>query len=353
MAARDSGEDEDASWWSDPTKLVTNGAFTATSATADQMILSSNADYHGTRSGPDELVFRYADTPEEASALYEAEEVSAVWTLTEEQLTQAAENPEWTGIPELSTYTVLFNCNRLQDVQIRNALSLTIDRTALAQVAGATASPAEGLVPPGVPEDEETDFRSATQPPLLDNSAEAYEEQCQEAKALMAQAGYDSGANLGQLEYLYVDEGVHAAVAEALCQMWHETLGLEITPRGVTEQELWTALRSGDYTIAATRVGAAGNDAECFLMQWTTSSPDNVVGYSNSAYDTLMSIIASASDGTARMGCLHDAEELLLTDSALSPLYYRRTDWQLRENLTGACRDARGWFVFANVVPRT
>ena len=156
----------------------------------------------------------------------------------------------------------------------------------------------------------------------------------------MAQAGYDSGANLGQLEYLYVDEGVHAAVAEALCQMWHETLGLEITPRGVTEQELWTALRSGDYTIAATRVGAAGNDAECFLMQWTTSSPDNVVGYSNSAYDTLMSIIASASDGTARMGCLHDAEELLLTDSALSPLYYRRTDWQLRENLTGACRDA-------------
>lgn len=98
---------------------------------------------------------------------------------------------------------------------------------------------------PGIPEDEETDFRSATQPPLLDNSAEAYEEQCQEAKALMAQAGYDSGANLGQLEYLYVDEGVHAAVAEALCQMWHETLGLEITPRGVTEQELWTALRSG------------------------------------------------------------------------------------------------------------
>lgn len=44
--------------------------------------------------------------------------------------------------------------------------------------------------------------------------------------------------------------------------------------------------RSGDYTIAATRVGAAGNDAECFLMQWTSSSPDNVVGYSNSAYDT-------------------------------------------------------------------
>lgn len=87
---------------------------------------------------------------------------------------------------------------------------------------------------------------------------------------------------------------------QALCQMWLETWDWSLSP-GVTEQELWTALRSGDYTIAATRVGAAGNDAECFLMQWTSSSPDNVVGYSNSAYDTLMSIIASASDGTARM----------------------------------------------------
>lgn len=84
-----------------------------------------------------------------------------------------------------------------------------------------------------------------------------------------------------------------------------------------------------------------------------TDSEENVLGYANSAYDTLMSIIASASDSAARMGCLHDAEELLLGDYALTPLYTTVTADQLRENLTGVCRDPRGWFSFTSVAVRT
>ena len=66
-----------------------------------------------------------------------------------------------------------------------------------------------------------------------------------------------------------------------------------------------------------------------------------------------MSIIARASDGTARMGCLHDAEALLLEDYVLTPLYTNGTAWELRENLTGACRDARGWFSYSGVTRKT
>ena len=106
------------------------------------------------------------------------------------------------------------------------------------------------------------------------------------------------------------------------------------------------------YEKAGVNLEAPGNDAECFLMQWTSDAQNNVVHYENSAYDTLMAIIASAPDGTARMGCLHDAEALLLGDYALSPLYTRGTDWMLRDDLMGGVRDARGWFCFSNVVKR-
>ena len=88
-------------------------------------------------------------------------------------------------------------------------------------------------------------------------------------------------------------------------------------------------------------------------MDWTSGSQDNVICYGNSAYDTLMAIIANAADGTARMGCLHDAEELLLMDHALAPLYIRGTAWELRDGLTGAFRDARGWFCFSGVMTKT
>ena len=126
---------------------------------------------------------------------------------------------------------------------------------------------------------------------------------------------------MGELEYLYVNEGSARLTAETLCQQWRDVLGIHITPRSVTEQELRAALQSGSYTAAGMRLTANGNDAECFLTDWTSHSPDNVAGYENSAYDTLMTIIANAADGTARMGCLHDAEELLIGDHVLAPLY--------------------------------
>ena len=96
-----------------------------------------------------------------------------------------------------------------------------------------------------------------------------------------------------------------------------------------------------------------GTGAECFLREWTTGSGNNLTGYANSAYDTLMSIIARAEDGTARIGCLHDAEALLLDDAVLAPLYTVGTAWELRDRYTGICRDARGWFSFSGVTERT
>ena len=143
------------------------------------------------------------------------------------------------------------------------------------------------------------------------------------------------------------------AVAQALAGMWQDALGVQLSPRAVTQEELEAALDQGTYTLAATDLKAVGNDAECFLMTWTSDSPDNVTGYANSAYDTLMTIIAGAADGEARLGCLHDAEALLLEDSPLAALYTSVTAWKLREDYTGACRDARGFFLFSAVMVRT
>ena len=356
-AAVQSSEDTDAAadpWWADPTALVTNGPYLATGYEVGMSLtVSANERYYGDQNGPRDLTFHFADAAE-AEMLYEGKTVDAVCTLTEERLAELAADENWSAVPELGAYTVLFNCRQdlFSDVLIRQAMNLAVDRNALAQIAGVTARAAEGLVPSGVPENETGDFR-AVGGALLDNDPETYDDRCAQAKALLEEAGYDRGTDLGQLEYLYVDEGTNGLVALALCQQWQDVLAIQVTPRGMTEQELWAALRTGDYMLAGVDLDAAGNDAECFLMDWTSDSQNNVVGYENSAYDTLMTIIANAADGTARMGCLHDAEELLLMDYALGPLYTRGTAWELRDGLTGAFRDARGWFCFSGVMTRT
>lgn len=349
------GEDEEtsASWWSDPTALVTNGPYVVEEYAEGSLLrLSANEEYTSTQKGPKSLVFHFAATAEEGWEMYEQELVDAVWPLPEARLTELAADEEWSPIPQLKTYSVVYNCagDLFADTAIRQALSLAVDRNALAELAGVTALAAEGLIPPGVPGVEE-DFRTEGGA-LVDNDPETYTLRCDAARNILSDAGY-SGEGLGELEYLYVEDGASGAVAQELCRQWKEVLNVQVTPRAVTSQELWAALRSGQYDLAGVDLEASGNDAECFLMDWISDSYDNVAGYENSAYDTLMSVIARASDGTARMGCLHDAEALLLEDYVLTPLYTTGTAWEMRDRLTGACRDARGWFSFSGVMARS
>jgi len=342
-------------WWSDAAALVTNGPYRVEAWDKGNAIsLVRNEKYDGNDTAPETMTFRFAKTAQAAHALYEKGEVDAIWPLTESRLAELAASEVWEAIPELGTYTALFNCDRepFSDPLIRQAMHMVIDRNALAQIAGVTALPAEGIIPHGVPENEEGDFRTLGKV-HLENDPELYEEQCQQAFALLGEAGYDSGISLGEHAFLYLNEGNNSMVAEALCQMWQEKLGMRIVPVGMPERDLWTALRTGEYAVAAVELTAVGNDAECFLMEWTSDSIDNVVGYENTAYDTLMAIIASAPDGTARMGCLHDAEELLMDSCVLAPLYTKGTGWELQETLAGGVRDARGWFDFSGVYEKS
>ena len=318
---------EAAPWWSDVAGLVTNGPYQVSGYEAgESLTLETSGTYHSDVSGPGTLTFRFADTAEEGQALYDAGTVDFLGVLPEEQMASLVEAESRALTPELGTWAVMFNCaqDTLMDARVRRALSLVIDRTAAAEAAGVTARAAEGLIPPGVPESDEADFRTSGGD-LLD---------------------------LGELEYLYVDAGNGAAVAQALVQAWQSALGLRVTARAVTEEELSAALEEGTFSLAGIEIRALGNDAECFLRQWSSTGGENVSRYANSAYDTLLSVIAGAEDETARLGCLHDAEALLLEEGAVAPLYTTVTAWTLRDSLTGLVRDGRGWFSFAGVVAR-
>lgn len=341
-------------WWSDVAGLVTNGPYQVSGYEAgESLTLETSGTYHSDVSGPGTLTFCFADTAEEGQALYDAGTVDFLGVLPEEQMASLVEAESRALTPELGTWAVVFNCaqDTLMDARVRRALSLVIDRTAAAEAAGVTARAAEGLIPPGVPESDEADFRTSGGD-LLDNDPNHRADLQEEARALLTEAGYVSVQDLGELEYLYVDVGNGAAVAQALVQAWQSALGLRVTARAVTEEELSAALEEGTFSLAGIEIRALGNDAECFLRQWSSTGGENVSRYANSAYDTLLSVIAGAEDETARLGCLHDAEALLLEEGAVAPLYTTVTAWTLRDSLTGLVRDGRGWFSFAGVVAR-
>lgn len=84
------------------------------------------------------MTFRFAETAEQAQALYEDKSVDLVWPLTDEEIAEQAEDETKTPIYELGTTSVLFNCAQevFTDPLVRRAMILAIDRGALAQAAG-------------------------------------------------------------------------------------------------------------------------------------------------------------------------------------------------------------------------
>ena len=339
-------------WWSDVEGLVTNGPYQVSGYAAGESLTLTAA---GDRdiSGPASLTFRFASAPEDAQALYDAREVDFLGILPEERIAALAAEEDPSAAPESGVYTVVLNCGQdtLMDARVRRAMSLVIDRTAAAEAAGAAASPSGGLIPPGVPESGDGDFRTVGGT-LLDSDPGHREELIQEARALLREAGYTDARDLGALEYLYVDEGAAGAVARVATESLQSALGIQASARAVTEEEFSAALDAGDFTLAGMEFRPAGSDAESYLMAWGSGREENAARYANSAYDMLLSIIAGAEDAAARLGCLHDAEAMLLEDGALAPLYTTVTAWTLREDYAGVRRDSRGWFDFTAAVPR-
>lgn len=353
-ASETAGEDAaPLKWWYDPTLLVTNGAYQASAYQSGKTLELTRSEHYYGRVRNDGVRVFFADSPETAWALYGGETVDLAYTLPQEQVdAQLSHGQSLT--PVLTVHTVLFNGAQypLDDPSVRKALTLAVDRQAVAALAGGSASAATGLVPYGIPGSAEEDFRTEGGD-LLDSSAEDYANNCEKAKQLLLGSGYDSGASSyvknNALEYLYVDEGSAAAIASALAEQWRSVLGLRIQPRAVTRTELSAALRTGEYALADVDMSASVNDAETFLAPFSSKSALNTARYSSGAYDTLLKIIDSASDPAARIACLHDAEVLLLEDAAVCPLYTTGTLWKLREGWSGLCRDPRGWFSFAGV----
>lgn len=329
-------------WASDPTKLVTNGPYTASRGEEGELILTASETYVGGVSGPEELRFLFHETAEEAWETYEAGEADFVSPLPRAETEIRAEE-DWASVSLLCTTVLLFNTQgeNFNDAESRKAFSLAIDRQALSDLTEEVSRPADGLVPYGVPDENGEDFR-ARGGDLLGESGT--EEALAQARTLLEESSY---ASASVPRFVYEDTAENALLADALWRTWMKALRVRLERIPLSADELRETLAAGDYDLALTDLRGDARDAESFLAPWRGDSSGNLVGYENGAYDTLLKVIRSASDEKARQGCLHDAEALLLDDCPVAPLLFTASAWEARDGLVGILRDGRGFFSFA------
>jgi oligopeptide transport system substrate-binding protein len=209
----------------------------------------------------------------------------------------------------LGTYFYRFNCAKkpLDDVRIRRALALAIDRKAIIERAARGGQPpATTLVPPGM--------KGYTSPPGL-------VEDVGEARRLLAEAGYPDGAGFPELAILVNKSGDHVPMAEMVQDEWHERLGINVRIDQVEWKVFLNMIQKGEYQVA--RAGWYGDyaDPNTFIDMFVTGGGNNETGWSDARYDALVARAAREPDSAVRMRILAEAEARLVAEVPIMPIY--------------------------------
>ena len=245
--------------------------------------------------------------------------------------------------PYLGTYYYLFNVTKkpFDDIKVRKALMFAIDREAIVKnITKSGELPATAYVPPGVPDATAgSDFRK-----IGGDYFKAYDPD--EAKRLLAEAGYPGGKSFPNFVLLYNTNERHKTIAEAIQRMWKETLGINCT---LTNQEWKVYLDNRNklnYDVA--RAGWIGDytDPMTFIDMWVTGGGNNDTGWSNAQYDEYVKIAKSTGDQAARMDAMHKAEAILMAEMPIGPIYFYTRPELIKPYIKGYYASALGYTDF-------
>ena len=313
--------------WTRPGNLVSSGPFGLKEWNAHQHILVEKSPTYWDRANVRLNAIRFypidnIDTEERA---YRAGQLHVTWSLSLSKVLplQREKSPALRIDPNLQTYFFRLNIRKppLDDVRVRRALALSIDRQLIAEkILPGGRQPASSFVPP---------FLKGYTPPVhnaFDLAA---------ARQFLADAGHAGGQGLPPLEILYNNSEILRSVAEAIQQMWHRDLGIDARLVNQEYKVVMASRRAGDFQILLGDWTADYLDATTFLDLWRRDSGNNYTGWSDPAYDALASRVDATVDSAARAALLAQEEAIVLNAAPIIPIYFNTHVYLLHPAVKG------------------
>ena len=344
-------------WTFSPETYIGNGQYKMAEWSHNEFIklVPSETYYDVDKLGPKVIKFALMDDTNAIYAAYRSGSLNFIQEVPVDEIPGLLSSGELKVHPYLGTYYCCFNTSKapFDDVRVREAFSLVIDRNYIVENVTKTGQkPATAFVPSGISDAPGTkdDFR-AVGGDYMDVSAEKYQENCERARQLLAEAGYPNGEGFPIVEYLYNTSDNHRLIGEALQNMWQTELGVTVN---LVNQEWNTFLdtrKNGDYSIARNGWIADYNDPMSFLDMWLTGGGNNDAQYSNPDYDALIMQAKSTSDLAERMSLMHQAEDILMGQDVVHAAIYFYTDKYMSQGIKGMYFTPLGYYFFGYCKP--
>lgn len=217
--------------------------------------------------------------------------------------------------------------NPLQDIRVREAMSIAVNRDAIVdRIMGGVAVAAGELLPPGM-------FGAHAEGDLPPNAFDA-----DRARALLAGAGYPNGfgITLGTPNDRYIND---AQVAQAVAQMWAR-IGIPTEIDASTASTFFSRRNAQEFSVYLAGWGAGTGEMSSPLKALLATldktrgyGGTNAGRYSNPAMDDLLTEALRTVDDTAREELLRRASRVAMEDFAIIPLHYEVSPWAMKATL--------------------
>ena len=338
-------------WCTEPDTFICNGPYMITEWTpSERIVLSKNPYYVGgwdsSKIVSDTITLLLLEDSSASYAAYNSGEAQLVKDVPTDEipsLTRAEDGGDFYLDEIMGTYYISLNDQEepFTDVRVRKALSLAIDRDYVANtIMQGIYTPATALVGPGIVDNEGyfMDNANGGEPYIGDD----YEANLEEAKQLMAEAGYPDGEGFPTITYSANDAGYHIPVAEYLQQAWGE-LGITMNIDKVEWSSFIPMRRAGDYDISRNGWSMDYNDPSNMLELFTTNNGNNDGKYANPAFDQVIED-SRVADKAAHFEKLHEAEDILMNNAACIPVAYYNDFWLQSPSLKGTWHSPYGYW---------
>lgn len=312
--------------WVRPAHLVSNGPFKLVERRVnDRLRLVRNPEYWDAAAvalrSIDVLSLEHIGT---GLNLYLAGEVDWIDRVPSALVPRLRERADFQAAPYLASYFLRVNVTRppLDDVRVRRALALAVDRRTLCSaILQKGEPPSWSLTPPGLPGYPRPEMRHAALGTSTAQHAEALRADRAEARALLAEAGFGPARPLPPIELLFNTSETHRDVAEVLAADWASALGIEVRLLNQEWKSFLDSQTNLRYDLSRSSWIGDYADPNTFLEAFTSSSENNRTGWSSARYDALVAAAGLELDAGRRCALLAEAEALLLAELPILPLF--------------------------------
>jgi peptide/nickel transport system substrate-binding protein len=303
--------------WGRETYIGT-GPFKVTNLDLDNGIVTERfEDYHGDSQPLDGIEFIFVEDPNTRRMEYERGNID-VMALDATLYPQYASGPLAPEIGSYSPIGIIFldpnmKDERLKDVRVREALSLAVDRRAIADgLMKGSATEARTFLTPGLPGFDET--------------AAPYERDVARAKKLLAEAGYPDGI---KIESYIRNDGMNTMFGRTLLAVQDQVreAGIEIEVVRLDPAAMSEMRASGGVPLEVMDWYADFPDPDGFIYSILYSSNAAVLtsNYDSPEFDRILDEARSSPDPAKRAELYRRADHMATrVDYAAIPLFHEK-----------------------------